>query len=360
MLDIDLKARVDDFVLEARLALEEAGVTALFGASGAGKTTLANAVAGLLRPDSGHVRLRGETLFDAAAGIDLPPEDRRVGYVFQDGRLFPHLTVGGNLRYGRRRAQREASGLGFDQVVELLGLEPFLERRPATMSGGERQRVAIGRALLANPRLLLMDEPLAALDARRKSDILPFIERLHSESRVPILYVSHSLDEVLRIADTMALMAAGRVTAVGAVSEIANRIDDPGDPGSVLEAVVAGHDDADGVTDLAVGSGHLRVARLERPVGDRVRVRIRARDVSLALAPPVDISVLNVLEGMVAEVRSVGTATVEVGVDLAIGGRVRAHLTPRSVRALSLGPGAAVHALVKTVAIERYGAGHPS
>src|SRR5690606_29489116 len=274
-----------------------AGITALFGRSGAGKTSLVNVLAGLLRPQRGRIVLRGQTLFDSQRGIDLAPERRRLGYVFQEGRLFPHLSVRHNLLYGYRRAPAAERSIGLDRVVGLLGLEGLLERRPGTLSGGEKQRVALGRALLANPRLLLMDEPLAALDQPRKEEILPFIEQLKAELDLPVVYVSHSMPEILRLADTLVLMSNGRIEAVGPLEELTARLDlrpltGRYEAGAVVSATVAGQDKMFGLTELRFSGGRLKVPHLNLPLGQTLRVRIRARDVSIALTPPLDISVL--------------------------------------------------------------------
>ena len=207
MLEVTVKKRLGDFGLDMGFSCESTGVTAVFGRSGAGKTTLVNLLAGLLRPDAGRIAVGGRVLFDSASGIDIPPDRRRLGYVFQEGRLFPHLSVRGNLAYGLKRTPPAERKIGLEQIVALLGLEALLARRPHDLSGGEKQRVALGRALLANPRLLLMDEPLAALDQQRKDEVLPFIERLRDDLAVPIVYVSHAMEEVVRLADTLVLVS---------------------------------------------------------------------------------------------------------------------------------------------------------
>lgn len=225
MLEIRLRKRLGDFRIDAAFSTEVAGVTALFGTSGAGKTSVINMVAGLIPPDDGLVAVNGLMLFDSSQSLDLPPERRRCGYVFQDGRLFPHLTVKANLTYGMRLVPRSERYVSFEQVVELLGIVHLLARRPAKLSGGEKQRVAIGRALLTSPSLLLMDEPLASLDAARKGEVLPFIARLPREFSIPILYVSHSLDEILNLADTVVLLESGKVVATGSVEDLMSRLD---------------------------------------------------------------------------------------------------------------------------------------
>jgi molybdate transport system ATP-binding protein len=211
MIEVAVTKRLGDFTIDAEFSCATDGIVALFGRSGAGKTSLIDMLAGLSRPDSGRIEIAGVPLFDSHRGLDLPPERRRIGYVFQEGRLFPHMTVRSNLSYGLRRAPTHERRIQFDQIVELLGLEALLGRRPHDLSGGEKQRIALGRALLANPRLLLMDEPLAALDQPRKDEILPFIERLRDELTIPIVYVSHAMPEIVRLADVMVLMSEGRV-----------------------------------------------------------------------------------------------------------------------------------------------------
>ncbi len=225
MLTIDIERRQGDFLIQAAIRQSQTGVTALFGPSGAGKTSIVNMVAGLMAPDRGHIRINDTTLFDSNRKVNLPPEKRRIGYVFQDGRLFPHLTVRRNLVYGMKRISPEERVVDFDSVVELLGIDHLLERRPAKLSGGEKQRVAIGRALLTSPRLLLMDEPLASLDTARKQEVLPFIQRLCREFHRPILYVSHSLGEIRQLSTHMALLSDGRVTAFGSTDEMLGRTD---------------------------------------------------------------------------------------------------------------------------------------
>ncbi len=225
MLEVQLRRQQGAFTVDAAFSVGDRGVTALFGPSGAGKTSIVNMVAGLIRPDAGRIALNGHCLFDSAGGVDLPPEKRRVGYVFQDGRLFPHLSVRSNLAYGLRIQPKAERYVEFDQVVDLLGLAPLLERRPAKLSGGEKQRVAIGRALLCSPALLLMDEPLASLDGARKAEVMPFISRLCREFSTPILYVSHLLDEISCLADHLVLIKDGRVSAWGRFEELSERKD---------------------------------------------------------------------------------------------------------------------------------------
>jgi len=352
MLEVDVSKRLGDFTLEADFSCAADGITAIFGRSGAGKTSLVNTLAGLVRPERGRIVLRGRTLFDSAKGIDLPPEKRRLGYVFQEGRLFPHLSVHGNLIYGYRRAPAAERAVGLDHL---------LERRPGALSGGEKQRVALGRALLANPRLLLMDEPLASLDQQRKEEILPFVEQLRQELDLPIVYVSHAMAEIVRLADTLVLMSSGRVEAVGPLEELTSRLDlrpltGRYEAGAVLTATVAGQDRTFGLTELRFAGGRLRVPHLNLPLGQKLRVRIRARDVSIALAPPENISILNILPCVVKEIGEERAPQIDLELD-AGGAPIWARITARSRTALGLKPGLQVYALIKSVAIDRQALG---
>ena len=359
MLEVDLHKRLGDFSLDVAFEMEDRGITALFGRSGAGKTTLVNMMAGLLKPDSGRLHIGGQTMFDSTERVNVKPERRRVGYVFQEGRLFPHLSVKANLYYGRRFAPKGERYVDAAQIIDLLGLAGFLARRPATLSGGEKQRVAIGRALLSEPRLLLMDEPLAALDAARKSEIMGHIERLRDVLGVPIIYVSHALEEVTRLADHMVLLADGAVVATGSAVDIMSRPDlspHTGRPeaGALIETKVAGHDEF-GLTELAFPGGVLRVSGLDLAIGTQVRARIRARDVVIATARPSDLSILNVFAGRVAEMHPSGAAAMDL--QLNIGVKLWARITARSAHDLGLAPGREVYALVKSVAIDRHSLG---
>ena len=354
-LEVDVALSRPSFELAASFRTGP-GVTALFGRSGSGKTTLVNMVAGLIRPDRGRILVDGRALFDSAARIDLPSHRRRVGYVFQESRLFPHLTVRQNLLYGSWfRGQSFRLG-SIDQIVELLGIGDLLMRRPASLSGGEKQRVSIGRAVLSDPAMLLMDEPLASLDEARKGEILPYLERLRDELDLPILYVSHSVPEVVRLATTMIVLSAGKVLANGPVEEVMGRPElfpaaGRYEAGSVLDARVVAHDAEFGLTELETAGGVLRVPRLDNAVGSRLRVLIRARDVMIATERPHQISALNILAGRIVALqddgRPIGEATIAVGE-----GAIRARITRRSMSQLGLAPGREVFAVVKTVAID--------
>jgi molybdate transport system ATP-binding protein len=361
MLEVDIEHRLGSFELDIHFRSGR-GLTALFGRSGAGKTSVVNVIAGLVRPKRGRVVVEGSVLIDTERRISAPAHRRRVGYVFQEDRLFPHLTVRQNLLFGRWFALDPALASRLDDVVDLLGIGALLDRRPGRLSGGERQRVAIGRALLASPRLLLMDEPLASLDARRKDEILPYIERLRDQAGVPIVYVSHAVAEVTRLANTIVLISDGRVRAVGPLQEVMGRaelypIAGRFEAGAVLAVRVVSHDAHWGLTELAGAFGTLTVSRLPAPVGAALRVRIRARDVILAASPPTGISALNVLRGRVEALVPIEDAALEV--QLRLGNeRLLARVTRRSGSTLGLAPGREVFAVIKTVAIDRRSLGH--
>ncbi|MGQ0742493.1 MAG: molybdenum ABC transporter ATP-binding protein [Alphaproteobacteria bacterium] len=349
--EISVTHEFDGFSLDASFRLGPR-VTALFGPSGAGKTTIVNAIAGFLTPSKGKIAISGRTLLDTTSGIILPVHARRVSVVFQDARLFPHLSVKQNLLYGRLRRPGTVSP-AFDEIVALLGLEGLLDRRPRTLSGGEKSRVALGRALLAGPLALLLDEPLASLDAERKSEILPYLERLTRDAKIPVLFVSHSTDEVARLADDLVLLKNGRVQAEGSMFELMTRLDlfSGGylHPGSVLSARVESHDREGGLSLLSFAGGRLFVPYIARRVGEEVRVRIQAEDVMLALREPGDISANNVLQGKIAEVR---VQDGHADVRLAIGtSHLVARVTCHSLERLRLVAGQTVFALIKSVSV---------
>ncbi|MEM1388177.1 MAG: molybdenum ABC transporter ATP-binding protein [Pseudomonadota bacterium] len=325
------------------------GLTALFGRSGAGKTTLINAVAGIVRPDKGRITAGGEALFDSAAGVNLPPWRRKLGYVFQDARLFPHMSVQGNIRYGQKRRDRTQEA----QIVDLLGIGPLLKRRPGALSGGEKQRVAIARALLAKPAIVLADEPLASLDAERKAEVMPYFDALRDGLAVPILYVSHSADEVARLANRVVALQDGRVLRQGSALEV---LGDPAitplgvrEAGALIEAQIEGHE-TDGLTRLSAGSAALLVPRLDLPIGAPVRVRVQASDVMLALSRPEGISALNVLPAVIQSLRDEGANGVLV--QLSVGSNTfLARVTQRSARALALRNGLEIFAVIKAISV---------
>ena len=356
-LEVDFRHVLGKFPLDIRFHADK-GIQALFGPSGAGKSSIILAVAGLLKPRAGRIVLNGQVLFDAAAGIHLPPRLRRIATVFQDGRLFPHLSVRDNLFYGWKRNGRIVPMPQANSLIELLGLGGLLDRRPGDLSGGERQRVALGRALLMGPRLILLDEPLSALDQARKQEILPYLEYLRDEAHIPMLYVSHALDEVIRLADRMILVDGGRVAAEGAVTELLSRLDLVGltgrlEAGSVIDARLAVQHVDDGLSELAFPGGTLLVPMLKGALGKRVRLRIRARDVILALDRPVGISALNCLDGVIRDIRDdAEDGHLQVALDCG-GTTILSRITRRAGRLLALAPGKPMHAVIKSVNLER-------
>lgn len=351
-LSCHLKHAFQGFSLDAQFEVPE-GLTVLYGRSGSGKTTIINAAAGLLRPDEGRMQVNDWVLFDTTRRAWLPPHKRRVGYIFQEGRLFPHLTVRQNLRYGAWFAPKGATPEPMERVVDMLGLGPLLHRRPAALSGGEKQRVAIGRALLAAPRMILADEPLSALDDARKSEVLPYFERLRDEVEIPILYVTHSAAEVARLATTVVALEDGHITGQGTAAEVL------GDPsvtplgaraaGAVIEATIAAHH-PDGLTELNARKTPLFLPKLGQAIGSTVRVRIAAHDVILSTSAPTDLSALNILPGTVQDIRSGQGPGAIVSLDTPAG-RILARVTRRSATRLGLQPGTKCHAVIKSVAL---------
>ncbi len=348
------------FVLDVDLHLPARGVTALFGHSGSGKTTLLRCIAGLERAPKGHLTVNGAVWQDDAhqgkhgGGHWLPTHQRPLGYVFQEASLFPHLTVLGNLRYGLKRIVG-AQAANLDVAIELLGIRPLLERKPDRLSGGERQRVSMARALALSPRLLLMDEPLAALDHQRKQEILPYLERLHRALDIPVLYVSHAPDEVARLADHIVVMEAGRAVATGPLTETLARLDLPiqlgEDVGVVLDAVVAQRDTAWHLARVEFPGGSLWVRDGGHAIGDAVRVRILARDVSIALQPVSGTSIQNCLSATVEQMAGDHHPALSL-LRLRLGpSPLLARLTQRSASALGLVPGMAVWVQIKAVAL---------
>lgn len=354
-IEVAFTGRHGSFALDVAFTAPGRGVTAIFGPSGCGKTTVLRCIAGLTRL-AGSCRVAGETWQDAATF--RPPHRRPVGYVFQEASLFPHLSVRANLLYGVRGRMPADAAIRFDDVVDLLGLSPLLSRAPHNLSGGERQRVAIGRALLSQPRLLLMDEPLSALDRDTKDEILPFLERLHLALSLPVLYVTHDMREVERLADHLVLMRAGRVLAAGPLAALQS---DPALPLATardaavgLDAVVTAVDAAYGLATLAVAGGTFIVpAGAGTAIGERQRLRIAAGDVSLAREPPGPSTILNVLETRILTAQTGGdevTAVLGLGRDGA-GARILARVTRRSFERLGLAEGMAVYAQIKSVAL---------
>ncbi|MYL27980.1 MULTISPECIES: molybdenum ABC transporter ATP-binding protein [Halomonadaceae] len=353
-MSIELAFRLDrgDFSLDLSLALPGAGVSAVFGPSGCGKTTLLRIMAGLERSAVGHLRVGGRTWQDVNQFV--PPHRRAVGYVFQEPSLFPHRSVEGNLRYGLRRSQGNGDNSRLEQSIELLGIRHLLARRPHQLSGGEQQRVAIARALAMEPALLLLDEPLAGLDEARRHEILPYLERLHRELVLPMIYVSHSREEVARLADHLVVMDNGRVQAEGSLTDVFARLDlaIAGQPGAetVIEGVVDDYDPRDGVVRVNSDAGPLHAVLGQLETGQPVRLQVQARDVSVALTAPQDSSILNVMPARIEDLAEQGAG--HVMLRLRVGDAVLlARVSRRSARELSLQSGLEVHAQVKSVAL---------
>ena len=355
-LSLDIAHSAPGFALTIAHSFEKAGITALFGASGAGKSTLLRVISGLEAGATGNVRF-GEEVWQSRQHF-VPPHKRGVGYVFQDARLFEHLDVAGNLRFAARRG-KGMGGIDFDSVVKTLDLSPLLARKVNGLSGGERQRVAIGRTLLSNPRLLLMDEPLAALDHDRKSRLLPYIARLPEAFGLPVIYVTHSIEEVTRLADQIVVLAEGRMIAAGNVAEVLARLDiteasGKFEAGVVVEAEVTGEDTAFRLIHLNVAGQPMSMPASKLKTGQHLRLRIRARDVAIALARPEGVSIRNMLSAHILEIaEEAETAFAEVLMDIGKGERVRARITRASVADLGLHEGMPVFALIKSIAFDR-------
>lgn len=355
MLRVEVSTRRGDFTLDAAIEVPTPGTIALFGRSGCGKTTLVNVIAGLLQADRALVDIDGIVLEDSRANARVPVERRRIGYVFQDSRLFPHLDVTSNLRYGEHRAPAGSRIVEFDEVVQLLGLSGLLARRAFELSGGERQRVALGRALLSQPRLLLLDEPLAALDAPRREEVLPYLERLRDRFAIPIVYVSHRFEEVLRLATHVVVMDQGKVAVQGPIDVVSRHpalrsIVGDDAIGSVLNGSIDALDPQTGLATVRVGDGHLHVTLRDAKPGATVRIQLLARDIILATQPVDGLSVRNRLHGTIVRVEAEDQDTDLVDVD--IGGQVvLARLTRAASVALALRAGLSVWVLVKAVSI---------
>lgn len=350
MLSLNVMQQQGDHVLEVDLQIPAKGITAIFGVSGAGKTSLINAISGLTQPQRGRIQLHDRLLFDAEQKIALPPEKRRIGYVFQDARLFPHYRVRGNLQYGMAPKMKAQ----FDSLVSLLGLEALLPRFPLSLSGGEKQRVAIGRALLTAPDMLLLDEPLASLDLPRKRELMPYLQKLAKQVDIPMLYVSHSLEEILQLADNVLVLDAGKVKAFGPLERVwSSSAMRPWLPVSELTSVLRvqvleQHPDYP-MTALSLGDQHIWVSRVNQPVKTPLRIRIASADVSLALQPPHNTSIRNILPAQVVELVEVGD---QVEVKLRIGiSELWARITPWARDELGIRPDQWLYAQIKSVSV---------
>jgi molybdate transport system ATP-binding protein len=355
MLRVQLRKRRGDFALEVDFHAPVPGITALFGRSGCGKSTLISLIAGLLSPDQGRVQIGEDVLVDSDRQYELDARHRRIGVVFQDARLFPHLTVLGNLQYGAKRLPRGLPApIGFDDVVAMLGLGAMLQRRPHALSGGEKQRVALGRALLAQPRLLLLDEPLASLDLARREEVLPYLEKLRDALAIPIVYVSHQFDEVLRLATRVVLLDSGRVLADGDLATVSRHpalreIVGPDAVGAVMAGVVERVDEA-GLTVVRVGDAEFVVDE-PATLGQRIQIQVLARDVIVAAARPSGLSVRNVVSARVVSVTPDVGRAVLVELDIGRTATLLARITSRASQELKLSPDMQVWALIKAVSL---------
>jgi len=354
MFSVAVTKRRGSFVLDARFELPTPGVVALFGRSGCGKSTLVNVIAGLLDADGGRVVLDDRVLLDTENRIFVAPECRRIGYVFQDARLFPHLSVAANLEYGRRRATGHRF-VNLDTVATLLDLGSLMDRRTHQLSGGERQRVAIGRALLSQPSLLLLDEPLASLDAARRGEVLPYLENLRDQLAIPMVYVSHDFDEVMRLATYVVLMNSGKTIAQGGVGDMSLNLDlrsiiGADAVGAIVDGTVLGTDARSGLMRVRVGRGELKVQAPNAEVGAKLRVQLLARDLIVATEAPQHLSVRNILSGVVTAVTSDDAESDLIAMDIG-GTLIMARVTKAATRELALRPGLSAWALVKAVSL---------
>lgn len=357
-LDIEARCAFSEFSLDVKQKIPLAGCTAVFGPSGAGKSTLLRLIAGFQRADAGRIAFGEAVWCDKAAGVHVPADRRPVGYMFQDGRLFPHLTVSQNLHYADKRSDPDDASYSFSDVVDAFDLQTLLERRPATLSGGERQRVALARTLLTRPKLLLLDEPLSALDRRRKAEIIPYLDDLAGRFGAPAIYVSHNVDEIVRIADQTLILQSGRIEAQGATAEILNAYGvDMGvgafEIGAIVTGVVRRHDEKYALTDVTLGDGviSLPINRAKAP-GDAVNIRIDARNVAIAKSAPKDISIRNTLPATIAAINPRADSPF-VDIALRVGEiELQAQITRAASDDLSLAPGLSVYALVKTASFE--------
>lgn len=352
-LRVEIHSGLGAFTLDAQMNVG-AGTTVLFGRSGSGKTSLINAIAGLITPKRGRISLGDRVLFDAARDINIPTHQRRIGYVFQSARLFPHLNVAQNLDYGSRFSAHAPSKSERDRLIDVLGIEALLQRRPAGLSGGEKQRVGLGRAILSAPELLLLDEPLAALDQERKEEILPYLERLRTQGGPPMIYVTHDMSEIVRLADGLVVMRDGGCVAQGLAEDV---LADPAnialigvqDAGALLRGVIARHCE-DGLSEIRLSAGVLTVPHVDAAIGQTVRMRLRAQDVILSLTPPVGLSSQNAFETQITEIHQGNGPGVAVALR-AGSDRIIARITARALRQMQLEQGQKVWAIVKANAV---------
>ena len=356
MLKVSIKHEFPSLTIDIQFEGEQNCITALFGKSGSGKTSILNMISGLVKPDYGYIEIDNDIILDTNNNIFTPPQKRNIGYIFQDSRLFPHLNVLSNLKYGINTVNAKHPVIQIDKVIDTLKLENLLDRKTSNLSGGEKQRVAIGRALLTCPRLLLMDEPLASIDAQMRAEIFPFVEDLQNKFKMTILYVSHSIEEVIRLADKMLLISEGKKEAQGDVEQIMSRLDlypltGRFDAGAVISAKVEGFDKRFELLSLSFKGGTLLVNAPNLPIGKHVRTHIRSRDVSLSLNVPSKNSILNIFKGNIIDINLDGGPQVEIKVD--IGVALIARITRKSYEEMHLSIGSSVYTMIKAVAINR-------
>ena len=359
MLEVNISGRVGTLEVRANFNSQSGHITALLGRSGAGKSTIVNMIAGLLTPKEGLIKVDQEVFFDSAHLISLPPEKRGIGYVFQDNRLFPHMSVRKNLFYGQKLTNKRGRYLEEAEIIDLLDLQALLERQPYSLSGGEQKRVALGRALLSSPSILLMDEPMAGLDRQRKLEILPFIEKINLHFNLPIIYVSHDLDEVIRLADQAGLVIEGAINGLKPVEHLTNHVQfhdmvSGENLITILQGEVMGTRGGSGLSEVKTPAGLFLLPRSDLPVGTRLRLRLNATDISIATEKPQNLSILNVIPGSIESIQQIGEATVSVAIQALPSAKIRAQITKYASEVLSLREGKSIFALVKSVAIDRF------
>ena len=361
MLSVEIKKALETLTLDVKFEVNAGTVTALFGKSGAGKTTTVHSIAGLIKPDDGEITLNNKVLFNHNLRTNLPVYSRKIGFVFQGARLFPHMTVNKNLLFGLPRPNKIHKKITLDMVTKLLDLSSLLDRRPQTLSGGERQRVSIGRALLSQPELLLMDEPLSSIDLHLRAEILPFIQKIVAEVQIPVIYVTHSIEEAIYLADNMVLISEGQILQEGSVEAVMNRLDlypvtGRYDSGTVISAQFLNYDKDFDIGELKFPGGLLKVPGLNGKIGDNFRAHVKARDVSVSLKKPKDVSILNLFNGKIIDIRIDNSPQVDILIDIGI--PLIARITRKSLSELQLTKGTKLFTMVKAVAIDKKSIGH--